>query len=204
MLIPLLLLGWGCQEAPAPAGPAPAAVVAPGTYLAEGFPLRDGHEVLAICGDRLERLPVRLTREGEHLTPEVSCDWQVLLGGIDDRVGPGTLVRGTFGSQGTLSPPLTVKVGLGEARIHGRRTSEDAYEVVVRTQDRFVLAEVASPPTVGPTLIWAGDLDNDHATAWVVDTPERAGEVNLRLYLTTKQPDGRPEEVSSSRLRSAP
>jgi len=175
-------------------------VIAPGTYLAKGFPLQAGQEVLAICGDRLERLPLSVDKNGDHITPRVACDWQVLFGGIDDRVGTGTLAVGTFGSQGALSPPATVRVGLVEAKIHGRRSSDTGYSVVVRAGDRFVLAEVESPPEVTPSLIWAGDLDNDHAVDWVIDTPTRTGEVNFRLYLTTKQPDGRPEEVASSQL----
>ena len=202
MLAPLGLLALACQQADPP--PAPPAVIAPGTYLTDGFPLEDGQEVLAICGDRLERLPLSLERTGEQVTPQVSCAWQALLGGIDDRVGTGSIAVGPIGSLGALSPPATVNVGLVEARIHGKRSSETGYRVVVRAGERFVLAEVDSPPDVSPTLIWAGDLDNDHAVDWILDTPSRDGTSHYRLYLTAKQPDGRPEEVSSSILRRQP
>lgn len=201
----IALLALACsQSTPPPPPHAPLAVVTPGTWNAADFPLLHGQEVLAICGKRLERQKLQIESKGDAVVPSVSCNWQVLFGGIEKRVGDGPIVVGTVDGDRSMAPPVTVKVGFADARIHGRADSDKRYSVVVRASDRFVLAEVENEPEVGPTLVWAGDLDNDHAVDWVIDTPARRNASHLRLYLTAKQPDGRPEEVAASRLTRKP
>lgn len=157
-----------------------------------------------MCGDRLERLPLALEQVGDHVTPSVPCSWQALFGGVGDRVGDGAIVPAAIEGDRSMEPPVIVNAGFAEARIHGRKNDDGDYAVVVRAGDRFVLAEVHSTPGIAPKLVWAGDLDNDHVIDWVIDTPTQRNESHLRLYLTAKQADGRPEQVADSRLQRNP
>ncbi len=208
----IILLYLACNQpgptpepTPAPESPpTAAAVVVPGTYLADGFPLSTGQEVLALCDTRLERVEITVERDADQITPSVPCAWQAILGGVGDRVGDGSIRAATIQGDPSMEPPATVRWGPFEVHIHGRVDSDTHYVVELQADDRQELVSVDSEAGVRPRLIWAGDLDNDHSLDWIIDTPTKRNESHLRLYLTAKQSDGRPELVAESHLKRKP
>jgi len=184
---------------PAPAPEPPAEVFLPIAYDPADLSLTEGETLQALCGARLHTTTVQRhpTPEGHTTLRVEACEtFELLLRGVDKRVGSGSVVVGEGTGPVGFDAPLSVRVGFGEARVAATRV-DDGYRVELvggRGPSALLWAqESATDPQIH--VHWFGDLDDDHVPDLALQTTD-ADQSTLHLFLSAANPDQQPTRVA--------